>query len=354
MREITYCEAINEALKQVMEKNGCVFIMGEGVDDPKGIFGSTLGLQQKFGKDRVFDMPLSENGMTGVAVGAALVGMRPIMTHQRIDFTLYAMDQIVNHAAKWNYMSGGTPTGVPITIRAVIGRGWGQGVQHSQNLQALFMHIPGLKVVMPTTPHDVKGLLIASIEDNNPVIFIEHRWLYNRVGPVPEEMYTVPIGKGTIAREGKDVTVAATSFMTVEAGLAADTLAKEGIEAEIVDIRTIKPLDETLIFESVQKTGRLVVADSGWITGGVGAEVVARVADKAFKYLLKAPIKRISLPDVPTPTSCALTEVFYPGPQHIVAAVKEVLLDEKTEVREKPHKPQLPSDVPDKEFKGPF
>jgi pyruvate dehydrogenase E1 component beta subunit len=167
-------------------------------------------------------------------------------------------------------------------------------------------------------------------------------------------MYTVPIGKGTIAREGKDVTVAATSFMTVEAGLAADTLAKEGIEAEIVDIRTIKPLDETLIFESVQKTGRLVVADSGWITGGVGAEVVARVADKAFKYLLKAPIKRISLPDVPTPTSCALTEVFYPGPQHIVAAVKEVLLDEKTEVREKPHKPQLPSDVPDKEFKGPF
>lgn len=352
IRNIKYSEAIREALDQVMAKDKRVFIMGEGVDDPKGIFETTLGLCEKYGRERIFDTPLAENGMTGVAIGAALVGMRPVMTHQRMDFMLLAMDQLVNHAAKWHYMLGGRYS-MPLTVRAIIGRGWGQGAQHSQNLQALFMHIPGLKVVMPTTPYDVKGLLIASIKDDNPVIFIEHRWLYNRVGPVPEEIYTVPIGKGAIVRKGKDVTIAATSFMTVEAGQAADTLAEEGIEAEIVDIRTIKPLDEALIFESVQKTSRLVVADSGWITGGVGAEVAARVADGAFKYL-KAPIKRIALPDVPTPTSCALTELFYPGPQHIIAAVKEVLFDEKTKVREELHKPQFPSDVPDKEFKGPF
>ena len=323
MREIKYFEAINEALRHAMEQDDRVFLMGLGVDDPKGIFGSTLGLWQQFGRERVFDMPIAENGMTGIAIGAALAGMRPVMSHQRMDFMLYCMDQLINHAAKWRYMSGGQLR-VPLTVRAIIGRGWGQGAQHSQSLQALFAHVPGLKVVMPASPYDVKGLLLASIADDNPVIFIEHRRLYDLTGPVPEEPYTIPLGKGIIRRKGKDVTVVATSYMVPEAEQAADALAKEGIEVELIDPRTLKPLDETLILNSVKKTGRLVVADNGWKTAGFGAEIAALVAYAAFASL-KAPIVRIAFPDVPTPTTIALEQAFYPGPEDIVAAVKEVL-----------------------------
>lgn len=333
MREIKYFEAINEALRQAMEQDDRVFLMGLGVDDPKGIFGSTLGLWQRFGRERVFDMPIAENGMTGVAIGAALAGMRPVMSHQRMDFMLYCMDQLINHAAKWRYMSGGLLR-VPLTVRAIIGRGWGQGAQHSQSLQALFAHVPGLKVVMPASPYDVKGLLLASIADDNPeftslqgkpVIFIEHRRLYDLTGPVPEEPYTVPLGEGVIRREGKDVTIVATSYMVIEAERAADALAEEGIEVELIDPCTLKPLDEALILNSVNKTGRLVVADNGWKTAGFGAEIVARVAYAAFASL-KAPIVRVAFPDVPTPTTIALEQAFYPGPEDIVAAVKEVVL----------------------------
>ena len=323
MREIKYFEAINEALRHAMEQDDRVFLMGLGVDDPKGIFGSTLGLWQRFGRERVFDMPIAENGMTGIAIGAALAGMRPVMSHQRMDFMLYCMDQLINHAAKWRYMSGGQLR-VPLTVRAIIGRGWGQGAQHSQSLQALFAHVPGLKVVMPASPYDVKGLLLASIADDNPVIFIEHRRLYDLTGPVPEEPYTIPLGKGIIRREGKDVTVVAASYMVPEAEQAADALATEGIEVELIDPRTLKPLDEELIFNSVKKTGRLVVADNGWKTAGFGAEIVARVAYTAFEHL-KAPIVRVAFPDVPTPTALTLEQAFYPGPEDIVAAVKEVL-----------------------------
>ena len=328
VRLISYAQAIQEALRQAMEKDPSVFLMGEGVDDPRAIFGSTEGLQKKFGKERVFDLPISENGMTGVAIGAALAGMRPVMTHQRLDFVLYAMDQIVNHASKRCYVSGGTQS-VPMTIRAIIGRGWGQGCQHSQNLQSLFAHIPGLKVVMPTTPYDVKGLLLSAIWDNNPVIFIEHRRLYEEVGEVPEEAYTVPIGKGIVRSEGRDVTLVANSYMVLESLRAKEILDKMDISVELVEPRTLKPMDEAILLQSVEKTGRLIIADTGWKTCGVSAEISALVAEKAFSSL-KAPIRRIALPDVPAPTSVALEKAFYPGPEAIVKAVCEVLsLSEK-------------------------
>lgn len=353
-RELPFFQAINEAIDLCMSRDPAVYVMGLGVPDPKGVFGSTLGLQPKYGSGRVMDMPVSENAMTGVAIGSALVGMRPIMTHQRMDFALLAMDQIVNQAAKWHYMFGGQMC-VPIVIRMIIGRGWGQGAQHSQSLEAWYAHVPGLKVVMPTTPYDAKGLLISSIEDNNPVIFIEHRWLYNITGHVPEGMYRVPIGKAKTARTGEDITVAATSYMTLESLRAADILAKAGASAEVIDIRTLKPLDEDLILRSVEKTGRLMVVDSGYLTGGIGAEVAARVVEKAF-HSLKCPVKRIGLPDCPGATSPGLTKFYYPRASHIVKAIKDILMLPKTR---DDHEYELldessPHDVPDKYFRGPF
>jgi pyruvate/2-oxoglutarate/acetoin dehydrogenase E1 component len=353
-RELKFFQALNEATDLCMAKDPAVYVMGLGVPDPKGIFGSTLGLQQKYGSQRVMDMPVSENAMTGVAIGSALVGMRPIMTHQRIDFALLAIEQMVNQAAKWHYMFGGQMC-VPLVVRMIIGRGWGQGAQHSQSLEAWFAHVPGLKVVMPTTPYDAKGLLISSIEDNSPVVFIEHRWLYDITGHVPQGIYRVPIGKAKIVKSGTDITIAATSYMTLESIRAADILTKDGVSAEVIDIRTLKPLDDNLIIESVRKTGRLIVVDSGYITGGIGAEVAARVVEKAFNDL-KSPIKRIGLPDCPTPTSPALSKFYYPRSRHIIKVAREVLhlgtsqddigfdmLDEL-----------VPHDVPDKYFTGPF
>lgn len=352
MREISFCQAINEAQHQAMEQDERVFLMGEGVDDPRAIFGSTKGLKERFGKERVFDIPLAENGMTGVAVGAALAGMRPIMTHQRLDFTLYAMDQIVNHAAKRSYASGGLQS-VPLTIRAIVGRGWGQGPQHSQSLQAWFSHVPGLKVVMPATPYDVKGLLLTSIWDNNPVIFIEYRRLYDEVGPVPEEPYNLPIGKGIVRCAGKDATIVAISYMVLEAVWARQLLDRAGIEVEIIDPRTLKPLDEEVILQSVRKTGRLVIADTGWKTCGVAAELAALAAEKCF-YYLKAPVIRVTLPDVPTPTSRALEEAFYPGSREIVKAVCEVMGIDSKGTREILASAERSPDLPAKTFLGPF
>lgn len=323
LRGLTFREALKEATSQMMEKDDRVFVMGEGVDDPGGIFGSTHGLHKKFGKERVMDLPIAENGMTGVAIGAAMAGMRPIFVHMRMDFLPMCMDQIVNHAAKWCYMTGGR-TNVPLVIRSIIGKGWGSAAQHSQALQALFMHIPGLKVVMPSTPYDVKGLMVSSIQDGNPVMFIEHRWLYEQIGHVPEEIYTVPIGKGIVRRQGKDVTVVAVSNMVYEAMKAVQPLEAEGIDVEVIDPRTIKPLDEEIIIESVKKTGRLVVVDIGWKTCGVSAEIAAIVAEKAFKYL-KAPVKRVTLPDVPTPNSPVLEDAYYFDYKRIVNCVIDMV-----------------------------
>jgi len=322
LRGLTYREAIREALVLIMEKDKSIFIIGEGVDDPAGVFGTTVGLHKIFGKERVFDTPIAENTVTGIAAGAALVGMKPVVIHMRMDFLLLAMDQIVNHISKWSYMFGGKLK-IPLVIRTIIGRGWGSAAQHSQSLQGLFLHIPGLKIVIPSSPYDVKGLLIASIEDETPIIFIEHRWLYEHIGYVPEGIYSIPLGKGVIKKEGKDVTVIGVSYMVFESIKAAEILQKEGIDIEIIDVRTLKPLDEQIIFESVKKTGRLVIADTGWLTGGVAAEISARVASNVFKYL-KAPILRVSCPDCPTPASPVLEKTFYPGVNEIISAVKSV------------------------------
>lgn len=350
-RELKYFQALNEAVDLCMARDASVYIMGLGVPDPKGIFGTTLGLQEKYGPTRVMDIPVSENGMTGVAIGSAMVGMRPILTHQRVDFALLSLEQIVNQAANWHYMFGGN-TSIPLVIRLIIGRGWGQGPQHSQSLQAWFAHIPGLKVVMPTTPKDAKGLLIASIEDNNPVIFMEHRWLHNISGYVPEGHYRVPLGKARVAREGRDLTMAATSYMTLEALRAAEMLAEVGIRAEVLDIRSLKPLDDDLLLESVKKTGNLLVADTGWTTMGFSAEIIARVAEGAFQFLKNAPV-RVALPDCPTPTAPALANQYYPRAVHLSAAARR-MLGLKVEERFFQEVAAIPLDVPDKGFTGPF
>lgn len=350
-RELKFFQAINEAIDLCMANDPRVHIMGLGVPDPKGVFGTTAGLQSKYGSERVSDLPTSESGMTGVAIGTALAGMRPVMTHHRLEFALLAMEQIVNQAAKWHYMFGGRMR-VPLTVRMIIGRGWGQGPQHSQSLQAWFAHVPGLKVVMPANAHDAKGLLVSSIEDDNPVMFLEHRWLYNISGLVPEGLYRVPLGHGRVVVEGGDVTIVAYSYMTVEAYRAARMLAEVGVRAEVVDLRTLRPWDEVLVLESVRKTGRLIVADTGWTTGGFGAEVVARVVEAAFDAL-KAPPRRIGLPDCPTPTSPALAAHFYPRAKHLAAAAAE-MLGRSPEAFDAYDDAKRPLDVPDPAFVGPF
>jgi pyruvate dehydrogenase E1 component beta subunit len=350
-RELKFFQAINEAIDLCMAKDPTVHIMGLGVPDPKGVFGTTTGLAQKYGSERVSDLPTSENAMTGVAIGTAIAGMRPIMTHHRLDFALLAMEQIVNQAAKWHYMFGGRMR-VPLTVRMVIGRGWGQGPQHSQSLQAWFAHVPGLKVVMPANAHDAKGLLISSIEDDNPVMFLEHRWLYNISGPVPEGLYRVPLGRGRVVIEGGDVTIVACSYMTVEAYRAALILAEIGVRAEVVDLRSVRPWDELLVLESVRRTGRLIVADTSWTHGGFGAEVVARVVEAALDAL-KAPPQRIGLADCPAPTSPALAARFYPRAKHI-AITAAVMLGKEPGALDAYEDSKQPLDAPDPTFVGPF
>ena len=275
MRKIKYSEALGEATLLAMEENPRVFLMGEGIDDPKAVFGSTLSALKKFGPSRVMDTPLSENAVTGIGIGAAIEGNPCVMIHMRVEFLLYAMDQIVNHAAKWNYMFGGTMP-VPIVIRCIVGRGWGQASQHSQSLHALFAHIPGLKVILPATPADAKGMLYSAIKDPNPVICIEHRWLYDKVGEVPEGRYEVPIGKANVLFPGKDVTCVAVSHQVHEAIAARELLLKDGIELEVIDLRTVRPIDTATILNSVRKTGRLIIADTAIKTCGISAEISRR------------------------------------------------------------------------------
>jgi len=359
-RILTFAEAIREALVQSMEADPAVLVIGEGVPDPTGSFGTTKGLRERFGKERVWEMPLSENGMTGACIGAALGGMRPVMVHLRIDFLLLAMDQLANNAANWHYMFGGKDA-VPLVIRAMVGRGFGNGAQHCQSLQALFSHIPGLKVVMPSTAYDAKGLLMASIRDNNPVVFIEHRWLHQVKGEVPEEPYIVPLGKAAVVAEGRNITIAATSYMTIEARKALPWLSQAGISAELIDIRSLKPLDEETILHSVQKTGRLLAADSGWYTGGVAGEVVARIAERAFPSLKAAP-QRITAPDLPTPATRALAQHYYPRHVDIIRRVCGMLGRGEQEIAQLvaaadmvPEDGELRfRDVPDGRFTGPF
>ncbi|MBI2144009.1 dehydrogenase E1 component subunit alpha/beta [Candidatus Woesearchaeota archaeon] len=354
-RKISYAEAVREATGQAMEKDSSVFVIGEGVPDPKHVFGTTTGLREKHGRNRVLDMPVSENGLTGVCIGAALKGMKPLMVHQRMDFLLLALDQLVNNAAKWHYMFGGHAS-VPIVIRAIVGQGWGQGAQHSQSLHSVLSHIPGLKVVMPSNAYDAKGLLMASIEDNNPVVFIEHRWLHNITGYVPEEPYALELGKAKAIRQGNDLTIVAASYMTVEAVKAASALEGKA-SIEIIDLRTVKPLDFETIKHSVEKTGRLLVVDSGHYSGGLAGDIIARVMEQSFNALKAAP-RRITLPDLPTPTSPELSRHYYPSRLDIIKDIGELAGLPAKEIRaiiesERQKMPEKP-DVPDPGFKGPF
>ena len=322
-RTITYCQALNEAIRQEMRRDPSVFVCGIGVPDHKRVFGSTVGIVEEFGKERCFDTPLAEDGMTGFILGAALNGLRPIHIHIRVDFLLLAMNQLVNMISSYRYGTGGKLK-VPLVIRAVIGRGWGQGYQHSKSLHSVFAHIPGLKVVMPTTPKDAKGLLISAIREDNPVIMLEHRWLYWQKDEVPEEPFVIPIGKGNVLKAGKDVTVVATSWMNIEALNAAKILAKRGIDVEIIDPRTIFPFDEELVIKSVNKTRRCLVADYDWLHCGFSAEVAARVSQKCFGAL-KGPVERLGFAPTPCPTARHLENKFYPNAADIIRTIEKML-----------------------------
>jgi pyruvate dehydrogenase E1 component beta subunit len=322
-RIASYPAAINEALAVALAQDPGVFVFGQGVDDPSAMFGTTRNLAQRFGGARVFDTPLSEECMMGVAAGAAMNGQRPVYMHNRPDFILLAMNQLVTHAAKYHFMDNGQTT-VPMVVWAAIGRGWGSGAQHSQAIQGLLLGVPGLKIVMPSTPHDAKGLLLSAILDNNPVCVFEHRWLMKKEGVVPEGFYRVPIGKGIVRRAGTDVTIVGASH-AIELGMQAATLlAAEGIDVEVIDLRTIKPLDEAIILESLKKTGRLVAVDTGWMMGGVCAEICCLAAEKGF-HDLKAPVRRVGLPDIPTPAGFALEQAYYPDAARIADAARALV-----------------------------
>tara|TARA_B110000008_G_scaffold18076_1_gene16781 strand:- start:2438 stop:3493 length:1056 start_codon:yes stop_codon:yes gene_type:complete len=351
MRELNYAKAINEATDFCLKTDQSVLVIGLGVPDPKGIFGTTTGLQDKYGSERVMDMPLAENGMTGVIIGASLNGYRPILTHQRVEFALLSIEQIVDQAAKWFYMNAGQQN-VPIVIRLIIGRGWGQGAQHSQSLESWFAHIPGLKVVMPSNAYDAKGLLISSIEDNNPVIFIEHRWLHNTIDYVPEDGYRVPIGEAKVVKEGKDISIIAHSYMVLEAIKCSEVLESHGISIEVVDLRSIRPLDAKTIINSVTKTKRLIVADNGWVHFGVSAEIISVVTENIFEKLLSAP-ERIGMNNSPSPSTRALANNFYPRSIDI-AKIACRMLKKTVDLKNLFPKSGMPEDIPDPAFNGPF
>lgn len=355
-RQLTFGQAIREGLDQAMAQDSSVIVIGEGVPDPKAIFGTTAGLREKYGSSRVFDMPLSENGLTGICAGAAMCGMRPVMVHQRIDFALLAMDQLVNNAAKWHYMFDGKAR-VPLVVRMIVGRGWGQGPQHSQSLQALFAQIPGLKVVMPTTAYDAKGMLISAIEDDNPVIFIEHRWLHHGKDMVPEEAYRVPLNRARTLHQGKDVTLATFSYMSVEGVLAARALAQESIGVDLIDMRSVRPLDVDAVLASVRRTGRLIVADTANRSGSIAAELISAVTEQAFVALKAAPV-RICSPDFPTPTSPFMADQYYPDAMQLADAVLDLVGVSRDKIDTARLKNNLtrsgPSDKPYLAFSGPF
>jgi pyruvate/2-oxoglutarate/acetoin dehydrogenase E1 component len=323
MRELSYAQALNEALKQCMAEDERVILLGEDIGVYGGIFQVTAGLLTEFGPARVIDTPISEAGFVGAGVGAALTGMRPVVEVMFIDFSTCAMDMIINQMAKMHYMFGGRGR-VPMVLRTNIGAGRGTGAQHSQSFHAAFAHTPGLVVVAPATPYDAKGLLIEAIKNDNPVAFIEHKKLYVEKGPVPEEMYAIPFGQADVKREGKDITIVATHAMVLRSLKVADEVAKEGIDIEVIDPRTIVPLDKSRILESVRKTGRLLVADEGPKTCGVGAEIAAIVAEEGLHYL-KAPVIRVCSPDTPVPFSPPLEKAYIPDEKNLLPAIRRLM-----------------------------
>ena len=346
-RIINYGDALREATDQEMERDPSVIVLGIGIDDHREFYGTLKGMAKKYGRERVFGTPLAEDAMTGVAIGAALGGMRPVHVHERMDFVLLAMNQLVNIAAKSRYMYGGAVS-IPLVVRACIGRSWGQGAQHSQALHSFFMHVPGLKVVAPTTPYDAKGCLAAAIRDHNPVIFMEHRLLHRYKGHVPEDAYAVPFGKARVMAEGSDVTIVGISFMVVESLRARTYLESVGISAEVIDPVSLSPLDIETICKSVRKTGRLLVVDSGWTACGASAEILAQVVER-LEGDRDIWVRRMGFAPVTCPTVKCLENQFYPSARTIAAAAYSVVHRNKKEW--KPDGQEAPEIT---EFKGPF
>lgn len=322
---LSFAQAINAGLRQALELDPGVFVFGIGADGPTGIFGTTTGLVDQFGSERVFDAPISEAGLSALATGAANSGLRPVLVHQRLDFMLYSVDQIVNWMAPWRFMSGGRAT-MPVTIRAIIGKGWGQGPQHTKSLHSWFAHVPGLQVVMPGSPADAKGLLLSSIMSDDPTLFIEGRPLFPMQEDVPDQPYFIRLGEGLIRREGKDVTLVTMGSMVPLSLQAAETLGRENIEVEVVDLRCLAPLDTDMILTSVAKTRRLVVAEPGWRSYGAAAEIIATVAEQFDGRLLSRP-RRVTWPQSAVPTGHALEEQFYPTSDDIAAACRASVIE---------------------------
>ena len=345
VRKLSYADALQEATHQEMARDASVLALGMGVDDFRGIYGTTKGLAETFGPERCFDTPLSEDAMTGVAIGAALAGMRPIHVHIRMDFVLLCMNQLLNIASKARYMYGGTVS-VPLVVRSIIGRSWGQGAQHSQGLHALFMHIPGLKVVAPSTPYDAKGCLVQAIRDDNPVMFIEHRMLHFQRGAVPQELYSLPFGHARVLAPGRDVTIVGISYMAVEAMRARTLLAEVGIDAEVIDPVSLLPLDVDTIAASVRKTGRLMVVDTAWTGCGATAEIVTAVMERLGQGV---PFRRLGYAPSPCPTAKNLENLYYPSPASIAQAAYSLVRGDA-----KPWTPRHEESPEVVEFKGPF
>jgi pyruvate/2-oxoglutarate/acetoin dehydrogenase E1 component len=346
-RTLSYVEAIREATDLEMGRDPAVVVFGLDVDDPKAIQGTTRGLPEKYGPERVFGTPLSEDAMTGAAVGMALAGMRPIHVHIRMDFLLLAMNQLVNVAAKTRYMYAGRAN-VPLVVRSMIGKSWGQGAQHSQGLHSLFMHVPGLKVVAPATPYDAKGCLAAAVRDDDPVLYVEHRLLHYQKGPVPEGEYVVGPGRARVTAAGEDVTVVGISWMQAECLRAAAYLADVGVRAEVIDPIWLSPLDIDTVVASVEKTGRLLVVDTAWLNCGAAAEIVAQVAER-LQGVRDLRLRRLGFAPTTCPTTPALEELFYPNARTIAAAARDLVEGEPTGWL-----PAERSDLQSLEFKGPF
>ena len=355
MRDVvtmSYGEAIREALDDSLTKHSEMILIGEGVPDPKAIFATTQGLREKFGTERVLDMPLAENGMTGICIGAALAGMRPVLVHQRIDFALLSVDQLVNNAAKWRYMFNGQQQ-VPLVIRVIIGRGWGQGPQHSQSLQAMFAQAPGLKVVMPATAGDAYHFMLDAIDDNNPVLFVEHRWLHHIRGEVDKNRPSAGLSGANLLRRGGDITLAAFSHMTIEALKAATVLAKYGVDAEVVDMRCMTPLDVGSVAQSLDKTGRLLVADCAPEMASIGHMLISKLYQSNSR--LQKPPRLLAYPNHPVPTSHFIANHYYPGAEEIAVEVLEILDKQPLiESVKKELQSDLAKDQPDRSFIGPF
>ena len=355
MRKIKYSEAIREAQIQIMKKDKRVVTMGLGINDPMGIFGTTKGLNRIFGNKRVLEIPTSENAATGIAIGAATQGLKLILTHQRVEFSLLTMEQIINQASKFYFLSNGKYK-ISLVIRVIIGKGWGQGPQHAQSLETLFAHIPGLKVVSPSNARDAKGILNSAINSKLPVIFFEHRWLHNIEENVPKKLYKIPIGKAKIISKGKDITIISFSEALIQVLRLKKIIIESGISAEIIDLRSLRPIDKDTILSSVKKTKKVLVVDNGYKTYGISAEIITMIVENIFEKLKTTPI-RIGIKELPIPSSRALSKEVYLNPKKILDTISQITKKKINLSSKKLFFSQTKktlTDIPYKDFKGPF